>query len=133
MSRFDDTGHEPFHWPAPNGYPDHKVAWSSMTPLVMSWRLAGWLIDFDNDAEVFYIDVLGQTPSHIRSANALADFWINRILNRPMVAEDRQSIVEFMGQGINPDFDLNLDDEDTAERVRSMVGLILMSPDFLWR
>ena len=133
MSRFDDTGHEPFHWPAPNGYPDVKDAWTSMTPMVMSWRLVGWLIDFDNSSDVHYIDVLGQTPPHIRSPNALADFWIDRILKRSMSPDDRQSIVEFMGQGINPDFDLNLADEDTLDRLRSMVGLIMMSPDFLWR
>ena len=50
-----------------------------------------------------------------------------------MEAADRDEIVEFMAQGINPDFDLNLADEDTRERVRSMVGLIFMSPEFLWR
>ena len=92
-----------------------------------------WLIDFDNSSDVHYIDVLGQTPPHIRSPNALADFWIDRILKRSMSPDDRQSIVEFMGQGINPDFDLNLADEDTLDRLRSMVGLIMMSPDFLWR
>lgn len=133
LFRYDDIGQELFNWPAPNGFPDVRAAWMRMTPRVMSWRLCTWLIDFDDDNDQFYLDVLAQTPGSVRSANALADFWIGRVLGRPMDPEDRDQIVQFMGQGINPDFDLNFNDEDTRDRVRSMVGLIMMSPDFLWR
>ena len=131
--RYDGAGQRLYGWPAPNGYPDAKGAWKSMTPRVMSWRLCGWLIDFTDDFDNFYVDPLAQTPGHRRTANELADFWIQRILGRSMELEDRQEIVQFMAQGINPDFDLNLNDEDTQERLRSMVGLIFMSPEFLWR
>ncbi|MCG8460300.1 MAG: DUF1800 domain-containing protein [Holophagales bacterium] len=133
LSRFDDTGHEPFHWPAPDGFPDLREAWKSMTPMVMSWRLMGWLIDFDNSSNQLYLNILGQTPAGVRTPTEVADFWIYRILNRPMAAEDRQEILDFVAQGINPDFDLDFGDEDTTDRVRSMAALIMMSPDFLWR
>ena len=131
--RYDGAGQRLYGWPAPNGYPDMKGAWKSMTPRVMSWRLCGWLIEFTDDFDGYYLDVVGQTPGIVRSANALADFWIPRILGRSMETEDREQVVQFMAQGINPDFDLNLDDEKTRERLRSMVGLLFMSPDFLWR
>lgn len=131
--RYSGTGHWPFGWPAPNGYPDVRGAWKSMTPRVMSWRLCGWLIDFYNDNDNPYLNILGQTPGSARSASDLADFWIDRILGRPMESAERQEIVEFMAQGINPDFALDFSDEDTTDRLRSMVGLIFMSPDFLWR
>ena len=131
--RYYGTGQWPYGWPAPNGYPDVRTAWKSMTPRVMSWRLCGWLVDFDNDNDKYYLNILNQTPSNVRSANALADFWIDRILGREMDPDDRQEIVDFMAQGINPDFDLNFSDEDTTDRLRSMVGLIFMSPEFLWR
>ncbi len=133
LNRYDDTGQELFNWPSPNGYPDVRDAWKSMTPRVQTWRLCNWLIDFDDDNGVYYLDVLGQTPGSVDTSNELADFWINRILNRPMATEDRDEIVQFMAQGINPDFALDLTDEDTRDRLRSMVGLILMTPDFLWR
>lgn len=133
LSRFDDTGHEPFHWPAPNGYPDVRAAWSSMSPMVAAWRLGGWLIDFQNSIGTHYLDVVGQTPAHVRTPNELVDHWSLTVLARPMDAADRQTLVEFMGQGINADFDLDLSDEDTADRLRSLVGLLFMSPDFLWR
>jgi hypothetical protein len=130
--RYYGTGQWPFGWPAPNGYPDVRGAWKSMTPRVMSWRLCGWLVDFYNNDE-FYLNILGQTPSSARSANALADFWIDRILGRAIDPADREEIVDFMAQGFNPDFELDFSDEDTKDRLRSMVGLIFMSPDFLWR
>ena len=133
LGRFDDTGHEPYHWPAPNGYPDVRAAWSSMSPMVAAWRLVGWLIDFENGSGVHYLDVVGQTPADVRTPNELVDHWIQAVLSRPMDPTDRQTLVEFMGQGINPDFDLDLSDENTADRLRSLVGLIFMSPDFLWR
>lgn len=133
ISRFDKTGHELFDWPAPNGYPDDRNAWNSMTPRVMSWRMANWLIDFDDDNDEFYLDIIGQTPGSVRSANEIADFWIDRVLGRPMEPDDRDEIVDFMANGFNPDFDLDFGDDDTVERLRSMVGLLFMSPDFLWR
>ena len=131
--RYNGTGQRLFSWPAPNGYPDSRDAWKSMTPRVMSWRFCGSMIDFTDDFDNYYLDVVSQTPGHVRSANALADFWIDRVFGRPMELEDRDEIVQFMAQGINPDFDLNLNDEDTADRLRSMVGLLFMSPEFLWR
>lgn len=130
--RYEGTGQAQFAWPAPNGYPDVKDAWQSMTPRVMSWRLCGWLVDFKDSNDNWYLNVLAQTPAHIRSANALADFWIHRILNRLISPADRDQIVQFMAQGVNPDFDLNFNDSDTQDRLRAMVGLILMSPDYLW-
>ena len=131
--RFDDTGHEPFHWHAPNGFPDHKGPWTSMTPRVMSWRFCGWIIDEEQPNDQPVIDALGQTPGSVRSSNELVDFWTERILGRPMEPIDRMQMVQFMSQGINPDLDLNLADEDTADRLRSMIGLLFMSPDFLWK
>ena len=131
--RYDDTGHEIFYWPSPDGYPDRIEAWKSMSPRVGTWRICGWLIEFQDDNDNYYLDVVGQTPGGVRSANELVDYWTDRIFGRTMSASDRNDIVLFMAQGFNPDLDLNLNDDDTAERVRSMVGLLFMSPDFLWR
>lgn len=131
--RFDDTGHDLFTWPAPNGFPDVRAAWTSMTPRVMTWRLCAWLIEFRDADNNYVVDVLAQTPAHVRSANALVDFWTERILGRPMAPEDRLELVQLMAQGINPDFDLNLDSTSTADRLRTLVGVIFNAPEFLWR
>ncbi len=132
--RYDQGGQPLFQWPAPNGYSDFREDWQAPNPRVAGWRLSNWLIDVTDDSDHFRLNLLGQTPAGFRTSNELADFWINRVLGYPMPAAERQEIVDFMAQGHNPDFDLPLDsDDDTQDRLRSMVGLIFMSPAFLWR
>ncbi|MEM7051909.1 MAG: DUF1800 domain-containing protein [Acidobacteriota bacterium] len=128
-----DAGHRLFYWPAPDGYSDDKDDWMSATPRVGAWRVCNWLTDVTDDGGVHRMNVVGETPAGVRSANALADYWINRILGRPMTAASRQEVVEFMAAGRNPDLDLPLDTSETTEdRLRSMIGLIVLAPDFLW-
>lgn len=132
--RYGHTGQDLFSHPAPNGYPDTRAAWASTTPRAQGWRMVNWLVDATDGGGLYYLDIVGQTPPGTRSAEALADFWIQRILGRAMPAAERQEIVGFMAQGFNPSLDLPLDtDENTRERLRAMVGLIFMSPEFLWR
>ncbi|MDX2435752.1 MAG: DUF1800 domain-containing protein [Acidobacteriota bacterium] len=132
--QYDQAGQPLFSWRAPNGYSDLREDWQSATPRVMSWRLCNWLLDVENDNDIHYSNVLAQTPADVRTAQEIADFWIIRVLGRPMSPSDRLEIVEFMAQGHNPNFDLPLgNDWDTQERLRSMVALICMSPTFLWR
>lgn len=122
-----------FSWRSPDGFSDVKDAWKSTTPRVGTWRFVNWLID-EEDNDNYRADVVAQTPAGIRSATALANFWIFRILGRAAPGTERTEIIDFMAQGHNPDFDLPLDtDGGTQERLRSMVGLICMSPSFLWR
>ncbi len=132
--RFNQAGQPLFSWHPPNGYPDVKFAWNSTAPLVMSWKVINWLTDVRDPSENYRIDPLSATPPDVRSAEALATFWIQRILGRPMPGPEHDEIVSFMAQGHNPNLDLPLDtSESTQERLRAMVGLIFMSPAFLWR
>ena len=87
--------------------------------------------DFDDKVEGTTVDLRSQMPTDIRTSNDIVDWWINRILGRPMNTEDRQQIVDFMSQGRNPDYDLPQDQID--DRLPRMVELIFLSPDFQWR
>ncbi len=134
FSTYDDCGQDLFHWRAPDGFPDTKDAWTSTTPRAMTWRLCGAMVDWENGTGSHLLRIPESTPSNIRSATGMADYWIQRILQRPMPSGERQAVIDFMAAGFNPDFDLPVDsDPDTADRLRSMVALILMSPSFLWR
>ena len=128
------SGQPPFSWPPPNGYPDNKEHWQSTSSMLMRWRMINWLVAERDENDNHYLDIFGQTPNGTRTANELADFWIQRLLSRTMSDYDRQQIVDLMAQGRNPDLDLPVNtDQDTYERLRAMVGAILMSPDFQWR
>jgi uncharacterized protein (DUF1800 family) len=128
------TGQSLFSHPTPDGYGDTHEVWTSTSSRAMTWRIVNWLVDLRDPSDAHYLDVLAETPPEVRSANALADYWIQRILGRPMDAAARIEVVELMAQGANPDFDLPVaSDENTRERLQAMVGLIFMSPAFYWK
>lgn len=135
--RYDSMGQFLFDWRPPNGYPDFKEAWSSTMPMLQRWRTINWMMDnwrIEGDGankDDLRINVLGQTPADRKSANALVDYWSGRCLLRPLPPEERGPILAFMAAGKNPDSELPA--EDISERLRFMVGLILMSPSFQWR
>lgn len=132
--RYDATGQPLFSWHPPNGFPDHRNAWQSTTPRVALWRLISWMSDQWKPNGAARLPVVAQTPAELRTATEMADFWIQRLLQRQMDAADRQEIIEFMAAGFSANLDLPLDtDEDTQDRLRSMVALILNSPYFLER
>ncbi|MGB0385086.1 MAG: DUF1800 domain-containing protein [Ardenticatenaceae bacterium] len=126
---YDQTGHELFSWPAPNGYPDFKEDWSSTMPMLQRWRMINRII---NGVDGIQLDILNRSPSS-GSANELTDLWTNHILGRPMSEANRTEIVYFMADGRGGDIPFDLTDEEHSERLRHMVGLILLSPDFQWR
>ncbi len=131
---YDQIGQALFRRRSPDGYPDTQEYWLNTSTMVRRWQLLNWLTTDDDEIGNLRMDILGQTPANILSATALVDFWINRILGRTINSGDRQHIIDFMAQGHNPDFDLPVgSDPDTQARLASMVGLILISPEFQWR
>jgi hypothetical protein len=126
------TGNLPFTWAPPTGFPDRKEVWLTTNALVTSWRLINLLAGVELQGWR-PCDPAGATPAELRTAAELADYWIDRSLLRTVDDTSRSELIEFMAQGAGPDSQLNLADPRVVDRLRSMVGLILMSPDFLWR
>ncbi|MBC7879327.1 MAG: DUF1800 family protein [Anaerolineales bacterium] len=120
---------------SPDGYPDTKEAWANSMSILYRWNFAvgiaeNWLNDDDTGATVL-TDVYSQTPAEIRTAEGLADFWINRLLGRTMADVDRNAIIEVMAQeyGIQE----QLSDDHVQYVLPGMIEVILMSPDFQWK
>lgn len=135
---FEAGGQPLFGWHPPNGYPDVRGAWQSANPRVALWRLTNWLVEEDGDGNDRFLDIVGATlASPARSAEAIVDFWIPRIFSRTLGAADRDELVDFMAAGHNPTFALPIDTNEwpdyTQDRLRTLVGLMFMSPEFLWR
>ncbi|MBB1060724.1 DUF1800 domain-containing protein [Marilutibacter spongiae] len=144
MWRLGFTGHEPYAWPAPNGYPDTEQAWTGANSLAMDWKLLNWLTEA-RDADVPLLPILATTRAQVPqwTATRLVDYWCNRILGRAPASARRQLLIGFMAQNGDPASHLIADTNAWAgndlknhynqERLRSMVSLILMSPEFLSR
>lgn len=123
------TGHVPFYWPTPDGYPDVKEAWSASSGLLARWnlglRLAGAGPDRRN-----VLNPVTQMPGDVTRAGAAVDWWIDRLLHRPMLPADRATLVDYLTQGGT--------DQDTLTaamraRLPELIALVLDSPYFLWR
>jgi hypothetical protein len=140
------TGHEPYDWPAPNGYPDTGIAWSGANSFAMTWKFLNWFTEA-NDGGVPLAPILATTrtglPAAQWTATKLVDFWCRRVLGYLPVAARRQELIAFMAQNGDPNAYVIADNDEWAasdlkrhfnqQRLRSMVSLILMSPEFLSR
>jgi len=149
--RLQAAGHRLFYWPAPNGYPDDQVAWSSTGTLGMTLRMLPRLLEMHqtesyNDGYPFLVDVQGQTlaafPANQRTAATVMGYWCDRILGyRPeptyTVAVDmlRQnaSAGDVLNLATNSWNANNLSMHYTQARLRTAISLILCSPEFLRR
>ncbi|GGD55061.1 hypothetical protein GCM10007235_29200 [Pseudoxanthomonas indica] len=144
MWRFGFTGHVPYNWPAPNGYPDTAQAWSGANSYAMTWKLLNWMTETSNGSSPLS-PILATTRSGVSSwtANNLVTFWCNRLLGYQPDAARKQTLVNFMAQNGNAGSYVIADTDAWAgndlkahynqQRLRSMVSLILMSPEFMSR
>jgi hypothetical protein len=141
MWRMGFTGHAPYDWPAPNGYPATAVAWSGSNSLGMTWKLLNWLTEA-SDGQAPLLPILAATRSGVPqwTSTALVDFWCRRLLG--YLPARRGVLVDFMRQNgaageVIADTDAwsanDLKKHYNQQRLRSMVSLVLMSPEFLAR
>ncbi len=119
----------------PDGYPDVKEAWANTMSMLYRWNFAvgiteNWLSE-EEQQRIIRTDIVAQTPAELRTAESLADFWIPRILNRPMTDADRQAVITVMAQDYGTQDELPQDHIDYV--LPAMVEVILMSPDFQWK
>ncbi len=162
MSRLQAAGNKLFYWPAPNGYPDDPIAWSSTGTLGMTLRMLPRLLEMHqtesyNNANPFLINVQSQTlgafAANLRTSANIIGYWYDRILGyRPepiyTVAVDflRQNVAATVALDLTTDgtdnghpshtgtWNINnLSQHYTIARLRTAIGLILCSPEFLRR
>lgn len=143
MWRLVNAGHMPFDWPAPDGYPDHADDWAGANSYAMAWRMLGWMSEANEDGTRL-LPIIEDTRAHVAGwtvAN-LVGHWCTRLLGRMPEPARLQALHAFMGQGAGPDFvvaDSNewrggdLKAHYNHDRLRSMVSLLLMSPEFTTR
>lgn len=143
MWRLGATGHLPFDWPAPNGYPDDAEAWSGANSFGMAWRMLSWLVEA-SDADVRLLPIVEDSRADVATwtAGNLVDYWCQRLLGRPPAPARLQMLRAFMAQGASASHVISdsnawngndLREHYNHDRLRSMVSLLLMSPEFATR
>jgi uncharacterized protein (DUF1800 family) len=152
LTQLRQTGHGCFRWPSPDGYPDTADRWTSASVMGQSWRLLSRLTELDeaNDQMLMRIQdvtLAGLPAASQRSAAALVDFWLARLVGRPVAAARRSELVDFLRQNATADAPLditsgypagnwngnNLSAHYTPSRLRATVAMITMLPEFYQR
>ncbi len=118
-------GHIPFGWLTPDGYPDVKEPWSSAVGMLSRWNMAlalatGGMVPGFRPHE--------HRPAGLAGPEAVVDHWIDALLHRPMLAEDRAVLVDFYAHNGPPG-----PATPPALREAQTVALVLASPYFQWR
>jgi hypothetical protein len=121
-------GHVPFYWPTPDGYPDVKVAWSASTVMLTRWNVGLSLCGVGEGGALFP-GFAPSTPTDLKTAGDAVDYWIDRLLHRPMTSADRDMVVGYLANGGPASTSI-----DTVKgRLPFTIAIILDSPYFQWR
>jgi uncharacterized protein (DUF1800 family) len=160
--RMDDTGHFPYDWRPPNGFPTDSAFWLNSTALVHTWKTVDWLIDHNSTSSTsnpllpvvpFAVQHFQALPQSELTPDNLLSFWMSRIFDQTPIggwAGDPvfESIMTFFltrpEDQSYPQWPRNNDIpmEDLAdnnwpyywhERLRGAVKLMLASPYFMQR
>lgn len=128
-------GHSIFERRSPDGYPDSREAWANSMSLLYRWNAAvalteNWMDDEDTGYTI-RTDVFSQTPTELRTATSLADYWINRILNYSLSETSRNAVIQVMAQEY--DWNETLPEDHVQYVLPAMVEVILMCPEFQWK
>ncbi len=130
-------GHVPFYWPTPDGYPDTKEAWTSSIGILTRWNVGLSICGVGSSSN----NPLGaqmvqgflpneQMPASVDTIGGAVDFWSDRLLHRDLLEQDRELLIDFLGDGASADAALT---GAAASRLPTTIALILDSPYFQWR
>ncbi len=134
-----ETGHMPFGWVTPDGYPDTRPAWLGATPLIMTWRVINFLfldyapVDLGNPdgpwQAYFPVDATEITRGALaledRTAANIVDYWVHRMLgydasspaSPQLDSATRDLLIAFMQQdAAGPDTPLDLDADEWSDQ-----------------
>lgn len=147
-----DTGHHPFHWAAPNGYPDVKSHWLGTSSLVGTWKFIQWITHFTRDGNNQTLllnklleDTLNGLPnSNDHTAEKIVDFWCEKIIGLIPDATTRNHLADLMASvdhrdpiGGNHQALIDLNDnswpEYNQDRLYAMVATLFFTPEFIYR
>jgi uncharacterized protein (DUF1800 family) len=143
LNLFNDTGQALFVYEPPTGYPEDRGIWQGAGPLVQSWRAITRFFREDDDDNNLYANVAETTNAMLalasRTPNQIVDAWLDRIYGFTIPAGKRNAMVGLVAQGADPSLEITADTTNTTNnsdyqrRMRGLVELITMSPEFMTR
>jgi uncharacterized protein (DUF1800 family) len=121
-------GQVPFYWATPDGYPDVKEAWAASSVMLTRWNM-GLALCGVGEGGALFPGFAPTTPDTVTTAGAAVDYWVDRLLHRPVTAEDRTTLVQYLTNGGGDTTPIAA----VRTRLPFLVAVILDSPYFQWR
>ena len=127
------AGYRHFAWGPPTGHPDEGGYWLSTNGMLQRWN--GLVYAVSDWFSALRFDPLAAMPEGVRTVRQMTDFWIDRLLGRPLAdAAARDRLQRYLlAWGDDPDAPPVGDADNLRGRLRQLVALIGMTPDFQWR
>lgn len=128
-TQLNTLGQLHYSWPTPDGYPDTRDYWTNTSGMVNRWNYGFGLVEgtLDNGIVVDVAALAGGA----RTPFELVDRMAERILRRPLAANDRSSLVSFVANRQLPH--RPLPEATRLARARELAGLLLGSAYFQYR
>lgn len=145
--RLRQTGHGPFRWRTPDGFPDSAEAWASTSVMGQTWRLLTRLPQLADAADEQILPILDVTLAGLapgeRTPARIVDFWLERALGYAPQDFRRRDLIDFMRQNgassqaldleSNPPYGSwsgnDLSQHYNGARLNAMVSLIFTLPE----
>lgn len=128
--QLQEMGYRMFNWGPPTGHPEESAAWLSTNGMLRRWNIINYLQSTWLKAATF--DLPGQTPAGLTSRQ-IAEFWMARLLAVAPPQSTIERLVNLMRQNGLADAPPTGSAEEIADRIRSVVTLIAMTPEFQLR
>lgn len=129
--RISQVGYQLFSWRSPDGPSYDRYDWCSANSMLRRCNFvfqidAGW---WENDGMVYpSVELM---PSNLKSPRQITDWWTARIFQRPVSDVTKESLLDFVARGRNPDLDMS--EDQISNTVPRLAALCTTSPEFMWR
>ncbi|OJJ19514.1 hypothetical protein BKI52_22160 [marine bacterium AO1-C] len=123
-------GYKMFHWDTPTGHPDVASYWVNSNMMLSRWNSILAMIYREEEDENPSLSFSKKTPASAKTPTQITDFWIHEVLHQEVSTNQRQKLVRFLAMDENPDQPLTGSPEEKEERIKSLIALLGMMPEF---
>lgn len=126
-------GYQMFQWATPTGHPDVMTYWINSNMMLTRWNIMTTLVFGQRWHKSARFTLKQQTPASAKTAYQITDYWIKRILGKEVKPQTRSMLANYLAGGGSAEEPPFGKPKDVNFRIKSMVALIGMTPDFQWR
>ena len=128
---YERMGMPMFGWRTPDGPPDFASHWATSNNLIQRWNWVFSIASEWYDERGLLIPTEGVVPPSENYTVGLTQWWVDRIMGRPVTDVTMNALREFVAEGRS--WWLPMPEEQFESKSRYLAALICMTPEFMRR